>query len=361
MGCMRGRSKQVSTVVVAGAVALIASGCIKWAEPVGQAVTVPAGRNDGDLVAADVDGDGDDDVLLVDYLLSTATTTVLLSDGDGTFTEGAVMNGWASPRTVADVDGDGDDDVILSVNASGTGDRQFLHRGGPNGLSTESTELARAEQYEFGDLDGDGDQDLLRTMTYMSYYFEFAGWVNDGTGTFTEDPAVTGIALPFSLYEPALHERADRSVVLPTDGIGWINGPGLPWPSPGSYWAFGDIDGDGDDDAAFEKNDQVTFYEWTGTAFVAYPPYEDIDAVGPARIQLRALDLDVGADLAITDINGTRIFGGSADGGFPYDDIGAHVVRRPTFADVDGDGLLDAVTANAAGNGIEVFLNISDA
>jgi FG-GAP-like repeat len=66
-----------------------------------------------DVFAADVDGDGDLDVLLGNY---DSPSRVLLNAGDGTFpTSTELPGGSASTNSIAtaDVDGDGDLDVLV--------------------------------------------------------------------------------------------------------------------------------------------------------------------------------------------------------------------------------------------------------
>ena len=76
------------------------------------------------IAAADVDGDGDLDVLLGHY---NSPSQVLLNAGDGTFPTSTVLPGgsdtrqtsgsatWTQSIAAADVDGDGDLDVLLGI------------------------------------------------------------------------------------------------------------------------------------------------------------------------------------------------------------------------------------------------------
>ncbi|WP_442484571.1 FG-GAP-like repeat-containing protein [Aeoliella sp. SH292] len=109
----------------------------------------------------DLDGDGD-----VDFLDSNASgrTTVRLNDGTGNFSTiaGYLESGTAGLRDVqvADFDGDGDLDVF-QIHRNGK-DRLWLN----NGLATftdskQSFPLSAGERGATGDLDGDGDVDLL--------------------------------------------------------------------------------------------------------------------------------------------------------------------------------------------------------
>jgi hypothetical protein len=73
----------------------------------------PAGDVYDDLIACDVDNDGDVDLLTIDHDL--AMLSVLLNDGDGAFTDQYAHPAGGHPRSMAvgDVDGDGDMDCVV--------------------------------------------------------------------------------------------------------------------------------------------------------------------------------------------------------------------------------------------------------
>ncbi|MBD1209779.1 MAG: VCBS repeat-containing protein [Ignavibacteria bacterium] len=116
------------------------------------------------LTTGDVDGDGDIDVIVSANL--SATATVLLNNGSGTYTVAASYATGAQSREVqlGDMDGDGDLDLIgVSANNNtvtvrlnnSMGDFTMLATAAPysTGLSPQSIAL--------GDVDGDGDLDIV--------------------------------------------------------------------------------------------------------------------------------------------------------------------------------------------------------
>jgi len=117
------------------------------------------------IAAADVDGDGDLDVLLGNYDYgSTKPSQVLLNAGGGTFpTSITLPGGSARTRSIAaaDVDGNGDLDVLLG-NEGGPS-RVLLNAGG--GTFPTSIDLPGGSAYTYSiaaaDVDGDGDLDVL--------------------------------------------------------------------------------------------------------------------------------------------------------------------------------------------------------
>jgi enediyne biosynthesis protein E4 len=197
---------------------------------------------DGDVTAsasaADIEGDGDVDVVLLNQFQANR---VLLNDGSCRFTDHAQELGlhdeWRSLHAAwVDFDFDGDLDLYLTNWADRRGedepgvppephpDRFFLQ--GDDGLFVEiSDQLPDDTQVSFGmstaffDLEGDGDLDLFQTNDRGAYFvpnrlFENEGQGDDGRWSFTD---VT----------------QERGFLYASDGMGL---------------AFGDIDGDGDAD-----------------------------------------------------------------------------------------------------------------
>jgi hypothetical protein len=149
-----------------------------------------------DLEAGDVDGDGD-----LDLVVGNAVdgNRLLLNDGRGFFTEAAVGRlplraGLEETREadLADVDGDGDLDLYFANVAFGPGidpqDRLLINDG--RGYFTDQTaaRIGRDAAYtvdaEFTDVDGDGDLDLVTAVLNESRAWYVA--LNDGTGVFKD-------------------------------------------------------------------------------------------------------------------------------------------------------------------------------
>jgi len=113
---------------------------------------------------ADVDGDGDRDVILPGGM--SATTKVFKNNGNGYFTQFSSITltnfGQANDIAVGDLDGDFDiDAVVVSSNAAG---RLLLNDGSGNFTDAGLTIGNTSDSYytaEAGDMDKDGDADLV--------------------------------------------------------------------------------------------------------------------------------------------------------------------------------------------------------
>ena len=137
---------------------------------------------------ADVDNDGDQDLLVAAQISTGALVTDLfLNNGSAVFTAqgNAAFTAVRGAANFIDSDNDGDSDVIISGldvnNASST----KLYRNDGSGsfaLNTESTFAAIAgENIDVADTDNDGDLDVLLNGSNRNLLY-----VNNGFGVFTE-------------------------------------------------------------------------------------------------------------------------------------------------------------------------------
>ncbi len=138
--------------------------------------------SDGNVVAGDLDGDGDTDLVLRGVIeqsggLSGLGVLVWLNDGDGRFTAGAVSGcaGGGADGTsrvcLSDVDGDGDPDLIVLARGDGDGeivvDRVDVLLNDGDGSFVEGSsvelgdELFEGAELHVGDIDGDGFVDAF--------------------------------------------------------------------------------------------------------------------------------------------------------------------------------------------------------
>jgi enediyne biosynthesis protein E4 len=129
------------------------------------------------------------------------------NDGRGRFTDATVEAGLELEKPLcsyaavfSDVDGDGDQDLLVANDLQpcnlfvNLGGGRFEERGVESGFAFDAAGKATgAMGLAVADVDGDGDQDVYRT----NFDFETNGlYVNDGHGRFSEQAARCGLAAP---------------------------------------------------------------------------------------------------------------------------------------------------------------------
>lgn len=133
--------------------------------------------------------------------------------------------------------------------------------------------------------------------------------------------------------------------------------------------AIGDIDKDGKPDIAVTSSTANTvsvFRNIGSVGIISFAPKVDFtSASGPYYLSIADFDMDGKVDIVSgnyisptlslflnTSVPGTISF-------LPKVDISAPTVHFMAVNDIDGDGLLDVITANGGGNSLSVFRNIS--
>ena len=285
------------------------------------------------IAAGDFNGDGKQDLAAVDGYQSV---TVLLGNGDGTFSQSYVYteSGAAlGPSSVAagDLNGDGYADLVVSLLLGdeiivflGKGDGTFK---GPFSYSTAAAPNSGASFVALGDFNGDGIIDIASTGHDSNSITIFLG---KGDGT----------------LNPAQNYPAGSAPV------------GL---------TLGDFNGDGITDAATANNGgDVTVMLGNGDGTFGPPAHVPADSLGGGPYSVVAADFngDGNTDLAVgtfdvtTDIRAVVILLGHGDGTFsansPMDTGGLSYVDVAS-GDFNGDGIPDL--AASTGNGaISLFL-----
>uniref|UniRef100_UPI0032E0335F SwmB domain-containing protein n=1 Tax=Azospirillum argentinense TaxID=2970906 RepID=UPI0032E0335F len=257
----------------------------------------------------------------------------------GTNPFGLVDIGTTARPTLVDIDGDGDLDLVTGSSGASV---QFYRNVGTSAapsftfVGTNPYGLVNATYGTptFGDLDGDGDLDLL---------------LGNGSGlTVVYRNVGTATAPSFTMVGTSAF------------GIGQVGG-GY---AKAALW---DLDGDGDLDLLLGGNDgSLTVYRNVGTSaapsftvvgtnlygledvgFASTPSFVDIDNDGDLDVLVGNFEgntvvfRNVGTDAAPSfTLVGTNPFG--------LGDVGTAAL--PVFADLDGDGDLDALIGNGDGN-----------
>ncbi|KOO31212.1 protein serine threonine, partial [Chrysochromulina tobinii] len=335
-------------------------------------ITLPGGSaRTRSIAAADVDGDGDLDVLLGNY---NSPSRVLLNAGDGTFPTSIELSGGSAGTlsiAAADVDGDGDLDVLLGNNARNNvvllnaGDGTFPMSIDLPGGSAYTRSIAAA------DVDGDGDIDVLLGDSLNGVLLSAGG------GTFpTSIELPGGSAYTRSIAAADVDGDGDLDVLLgnydsPSRAL--LNAGGGTFPtsielSGGSAdtrsIAAADVDGDGDLDVLlgnYNSPSRVLLNAGDGT----FPTSVDLPGGSAYTHTIAAADVDGDGDLDVMLGNynsPSRVLLNAGGGTFPTSielPGGSADTRSIAAADVDGDGDLD-VLLGSSGRPSRVLLNAGD-
>ena len=304
---------------------------------------------------ADLDGDGDLDAVIGEFggifryyrNTGTALAPVFTEQTGAANPFNGIDVGLSSTPAFADLDGDGDLDVLIGEQ---DGTLNFYRNTGTALAPVFTVQTGAANPFNgvdvgfdsaptFADLDGDGDLDaLIGEIGGTLRYFR-----NTGTAlapVFTEQ---TGAANPFNGVD-----------------VGTFSSP-----------TFADLDGDGDLDALIgEEDGTLNFYRNTGTALApvftvqtgAANPFNGVDVGALSKPTFADLDGDGDLDAVIGEEDGvvnslrnttpsasTPSFAVQTGVANPFNGVDVGSNSAPTFADLDGDGDLDALIGEGDG------------
>jgi len=289
------------------------------------------GVSDGDVAFADIDNDGDQDLVISGRTSGVGSINLYLNNGSGVFVLDLLNSFTASgfeSIAFADVDANGYKDLVITGYGSTS---LYKNNAGTFTLDvTTSFQALGKSSTDFADVDNDGDQDLIISGVNSSQYFTKL-YFNNGSGVFTLSASVS----PFQGVFRGDNEFSD----IDNDGdldfliTGYKGGTyysnlyrnngsgtftlitGTPFTSIfASSVAFGDVDSDGDQDLIisglssgsgritklYNNDGSGVFTEILGTPF---------DGTDSGSLAFADIDNDFDVDVLITgqNVSGTRI------------------------------------------------------
>lgn len=319
--------------------------------------TVGSVNNPNSVYAADIDGDGDMDVVAASEF--TDGVNWFENDGSGNFTKHNITTSINQPLGVfaIDLDKDGDMDV-LSASAGDNTVAWYENDGSETFTKHDISTTVDAKRVYAKDVDGDGDIDVLSA----NYGTDSITWFdNNGSQSFTQKNVDTIIGNPQSVYAIDVDGDTDIDIVGTAyigDAVFWYENDGsenftrhnVDTAANGAFASYAtDVDGDGDVDilATTYFGGTLLWYENDGSQnFTKHT----IDAALSGPYDVYATDMDKDGDVDVLSIGGdVNIYENDGSQNFTTTTLSTtgSAPEGIYAADFNGDGNKDVVVTFA--------------
>ncbi len=340
--------------------------------PFAPVVTYLAGDQPHSVFSADLDGDGDLDLAVANYLSNNVS--ILKNNGDGTYQSAVNYGTGDSPTSVFCADLDGDGDLDLAVANSGSDNVSILKNNGDGTYQSAVNYVVGMYPYSVFCADLNGDNDLDLAVANISGSVSILK--NNGDGTYQSAVSFGAGDGPYSVFCADLDGDGDLDLAVAnfnSDNVSILknNGDGT-FQSAVKYEAgsypysvfCADLDGDGDLDVAVANDgtNNVSILKNNGDGtFQSAVNYGAGDA--PVSVFCADLDGDTDLDLAVANVNNSNvsIFKNNGDGTFQsaVNYVTGGNPYSVFCADLDGDSDLDLAVTKVSWNIVYILKNLT--
>lgn len=329
---------------------------------------LPGGGFVEDLLCADVDVDGDLDVLAAAY-----GVTVRKNNGNAVFTTGITYGSEGRRVAVGDLNNDGWPDAATSDHGGGSGARTLLNLGsGSFGTQLLGPwQLGTTSDIGITDVNGDGDLDLLVIDVWNGLRLLTGDGSGDYSSTTPQGPTFPGVNNWWALDVADTDNDGDPDVVIgggPDNVVMLVPTVGGALDTPVTLSTLGnqqgirlaDMDGDGDLEvvSGAVAYGHLSIWENLGGSFG--PAVLTPSMVGALGLDVADLDGDGAQDVVSTGFytGGFAVHMGDGTGGVqgPAGVAGLTQLESVATGDLDGDGWTDLVSGAQWPLGIRVNL-----